>query len=888
MSISTNINEYKLENGLLILLKENHNSSTISFNVVYRVGSKYECPGLTGISHLIEHMMFKSTKNHPLGQFDRLITLCGADGNAYTWLDETVYYELIDKDKIDVALELEADRMQNLLLNEEEHAYEMTVVKNELEQREDSPHVLLLETMINFAFQVHPYSIPTIGRVEDVVGITTEDLRKYYKKYYHPDGAFIVAVGGFNSEELLEKIKKYFGGIPKGNISLPIIPREPPQLGQRRFVIKKSGNTDYIVMGFHIPEGENEDSYPLTTLSQILGIGKTSRLYKALVETGMASYVFASASPFNHADPFLFIIGAGVNNGVAPEEVEKRIFAEIEMIQKNGITEEELRRAIKQAKVSFIYDKDSVNSEAQTIITFELASSYRDIERYLPSLELVSLSDIKRVANSYLTPEKATIGYFIGLRGSGNNSNKDIANIPQPLNLSEKVNFLQVAPSRLSSSKSDKGVSFTLEKVNSTTIASYENGLKVLVLESHQNETVAISGYVLAGAIFNEPEKRGLARLTGDMLIRGTSQMGSDEIAQLLEDNGMELIFSGGREHTSISAKCITEDLSTLLGLLFETLRFPSFEEEELSKAKLIIDNEITRLEDSTFERALFSARDELLGTDNPYAGMLTGTHESLASITREELVEFHSTYFKPSSTTITIVGDVNAESVIREISMLIHNWQTDSGQDVDFSAYYLASEKLCIQSEKFIRIDMPDKSNVSLVFVKKGLNRCSSDFYSAMVANFIFGGDFMSRLNERLRVKEGLTYGSLSFFQPGRGAGPWVISVQVNPESIDKAIEIVKEEWHRFFADGVTEDELYKAKSYFTGNFSVRLDTIYAISSLLADIEYFSLGYDYMARYKDIISSLTLADVNEAIKRRFNPERWVLAIAGSLSEVQP
>ncbi len=258
---SGNIVEQRLDNGLLILLQENHIAPVVSFNIAYRVGSKHEQPGVTGVSHLLEHEMFKGTRDYPPGEFDRLLTFAGADNNAFTWMDQTVYYEIVATDKIELVLKLEADRMRNLLFDPAEHAEEMKVVLNELEQREDSPDSLLLEQVQSTAFAAHPYSTPSSGWLDDVRHLRLEDVRGYYDSYYHPDNAFIVAVGDFASAEMTATIAKYFAGLPPGNVVLPRLPQEPPQLGQRRLAVRRAGNSDYLLIGWKIPESTSFSSH---------------------------------------------------------------------------------------------------------------------------------------------------------------------------------------------------------------------------------------------------------------------------------------------------------------------------------------------------------------------------------------------------------------------------------------------------------------------------------------------------------------------------------------------------------------------------------------------------------------------------------------------------
>jgi zinc protease len=411
------VSEFTLDNGMKVILKENHNAPVINLNVAYRVGSKYERPGITGISHLLEHIMFKTTTKHPLGHFDQVLQQVGADNNANTWLDRTIYWETIASSEVDKALELEAERMRELAFIPEDHTLEMPVVRNELEQRNDSPETLLYEELLSFAFKSHPYQIPTIGWVDDVEGITTQDIKEFYDRWYHPDNAIFLAVGDFDTQEMLAKVKKYFGPIPKGNIVYPRLPVEGEQRGERRFELKRAGQVDYVMMGWHVPESEHPDSYALVVLGQVLGGGRTSRLYRALVDGGTAADIWAGSEAFDYADPFMFFAGATMNPGVPPAQAEEQIYAQIEAVKTGGVTDEELARAKKQSRASFVFARDSIVSEASNLLDFELYSGgWRNLYKYLPGIEAVTAADVQRVAQTYLTQDNRTVGYYLGQR----------------------------------------------------------------------------------------------------------------------------------------------------------------------------------------------------------------------------------------------------------------------------------------------------------------------------------------------------------------------------------------------------------------------------------------------------------------------------------------
>ena len=907
------IQEYRLRNGLKVLLKENHTAPVICVCVIYRVGSKYEYPGSTGISHLLEHMMFKSSKNHPLGEFDRLLTIAGADHNAYTWMDETVYYEVIDKAKVEVALELEADRMRNLMLTEEELQTEIAVVKNELEQKEDSPPTLLFETLVSLAFQVHPYSHPTIGWIRDLVNLKVSSMKAFYDTWYQPANAFLVLVGDFAPEEILRIVEKHFGGIPTIDVRAPQLPEEPGWLGSQRVTIQKSGTSDYFLIGFLVPNSAHPDSYPLIVLSQVLGSGRTSRLYKSLVESGMANFVFASGGSFERAEPFLFLIGAGVNSGVSLEAVEEKVLQELELIKSEGITEAELNRAKKQAKVSFVYDRDSVQSEASTIVAFELLGSYTMIDRFLPSLEKVTVEDVSNVCRKYLVCENSITGYFVGIR-DGNSATPHLS-VQEPLpieqitsqeekkakaSISEDYKDSNVAsPDKLEirtsttvssrfrtkdfhSSLSRISKDLKVEKFGHLTVAHCPNGLKVFTKECHVNSTVAYSLRLCAGAVFTPIEKKGMARLVAESLMRGTQKHSFEDINRILEDNGMELAFSTGYESISCTGRSLSEDFSKFISLVAEVLQKPSFPEAEVEKAKIIIDNEITRSEDDTFDTAYLTAKDLLLGPENPYSGRVSGTHASLWQISRQDMLDFHSKYFVPNNSFLSIVGDIDTEEVLRKLFAVFSEWSGEVNLS-ELKEVYSSSFVSSRASNQVVTVPMADKSNASIVFVKPGMSRLNKKYYSASLANYVFGGDILSRLNTRLRVNEGLTYGAFSFLQPAIGASPWVISAETSPADVQRTLEIVLEEWKKFYEMGITEEELFRAKSFLTGNFPVRLDNVCAIAQAFVDIAYFDLGYDYLDKYPSIIEGLDLVEVNETIREFYAPEGWVCVIAGSV-----
>jgi zinc protease len=870
-----------LPNGLRLLMEENHSAPVISVNVCYRVGSKYERPGITGVSHILEHEMFKSTRNHPLGDFDRILTSAGADNNAYTWLDRTVYYETIAADKVDIALELEADRMRNMLFVQQEHADELIVVRNELEQSNDSPMSMLYDMMQATAFVAHPYGTPTIGWLDDVEHMTADDVRAYYDAYYQPDDALIVAVGDFNPDEMYAKVERWFGAIPASGVKLPRLTAEPPQQGQRRINIRRAGNADYLLIGWHTPNGGDPDAYALDVLSAILGGGRTSRLSQRLMEPGKAAYASASSGCFIFNDPSLFTVQAALNEGTSPEEAEKEVLEEIARIAVDGVTGRELARAKKQARASFIYRKDSVEDEADLLVTFDLASSYLNIDKYVPGIDAVTAEDVVRVVQKYLTADNSTVAYYLGIRGEGGVSDSDDDSD------SDAAPSFKAAPkyrSGMQGSSSVPAVTPSTSPAGAVTVRQLQNGMQLIIKESHYNPTVSIAGRITFGSVNDLPGKEGLASMTASLLSEGTELHDKLEIAGLLEDNGMGLMYGAGRELSSFSGKCLAEDFPKLVELLAEELRKPAFPAEQVEIVRVQTLNSIQRSEDDTFERAIKLARESLYGAGNPYSRDTLGKKESVSKLTREDVVSFYKENVCPNRIILVVAGDVNADDVVQQVSELFGDWPAGAAQDEKVYEQSLSTQPLNGREET---IEMQDRSNATVLFMRKGIRRNAEDYYATMVADHIFGGDFTGRLNGTLRVQEGLTYGSFSMLSSGIGRGPWTIYVQVNPENALKAKDMALKIWREMYEGGATPEEMGRAKSYLTGNFAVRLGTVSAIANLMADMAYYKLGMDYIDRYPQIINSLTLEEVNAAFRNNLATDDYIEVSAGSLPQAE-
>jgi zinc protease len=413
-SHATEVQEFALDNGLKVLLLEDHKSPVVTFQVWYRVGSRNEKDGKSGLSHFLEHMMFKGTKTVQPEEYSRIIAKNGGRSNAFTTSDVTVYYATMSRDKIGIEIELEADRMVNALLGETYFEPEKKVIQEERRLRtEDKPVSALGEVAGAVAYMVHPYRRPVIGWMEDIQNLTRQDLVDHYKLYYAPNNAFIVMTGDFSAAEMLPKIKAAFGNIPRGSEPPKVRAEELPQKGERRVILKKEAELPFALMYYHTPNLKSPDNYALDVLSVVLAGGRSSRLYHDLVyQKRLARSVGADYNGLS-IDPSVFSVTAQLMPGKDPAEIERGIDNLLEPLKSDLISDRELQKAKNQIESAFVYGQDSIFGQAMRVGYYEAVGDWRLMDGYLDGIRKVTRQDIQRVAQEYLDRDRRTVGVLI-------------------------------------------------------------------------------------------------------------------------------------------------------------------------------------------------------------------------------------------------------------------------------------------------------------------------------------------------------------------------------------------------------------------------------------------------------------------------------------------
>ena len=869
------VSEYRLKsNGLKVLLVENHSAPVVTSMIVYRVGSRNEGVGYTGSTHFLEHMMFKGTKDRNPADgrgIDDILKPLGALYNATTSYDRTNYYEVVGSEHLETVLAIEADRMRNLVLTKSDRDAEMSVVRNEFERGENDPSDVMYKELMAMAFREHPYHHSVIGWRSDVEGVPMERMKQFYDTFYWPNNATLIIAGDFQPVSAAELVVKLFGAIPSSPHVIPeVYTTEPAQEGERVFTIRRPGNDmPQVWIGFHVPEAAHADTYPLAVAAALLGSSskRASRLYKALVETGLAANCWAS--PGENRSPGLFMLGATCNPGVEPKAVEAAILAELKALSTRTAVARELNR-IKAAnrKATILQHDDSVKF-AELLCNGESVADWQWAMGYDDHFDAVTAADIKRVAGKYFGATNSTTGFFMpepeAAEGAGDSAGESDATVGG-------------AGSSVDVSVSGGEKPF-IERVKRIVLP---NGLTVLALAVPNSGTISLAGSMRAGSYFGSHEKSLVPELTAYMLTKGSTEASKADLAEQLEAMGTGLGFSTSPFSVDFKATVVKDDAAAYLTLVGNVLRAPLFEQGELAKSLKEFDAFVRNGSSDTERLAGIRLSQALYGKDVVYhdkdaAALLV----ELAVINRDDLVAYHAGHYSPKGMILTIVGDIDLDNVLELLPAALTEWQ---GADVKSVTIAPVAAPAAAQ-----RIDVPvaGKASVNiLIGLPADLKRTDAGFAAAKIASAALGLDTLSsRLGLVVREKNGLTYGiTCGFENVTAGFAPWKIELSVNPENVEKALALVRTVVDEYRASGITEKELADEKGRAYGSFVVSLRSSLGLAVALSQFEFNGLGVAGLDGIKAQYDSVTKEEVDAAIRKYFDLDHAVTVVAGSIA----
>ncbi|BAZ28577.1 peptidase M16 domain-containing protein [Cylindrospermum sp. NIES-4074] len=874
-TVTETVRKTVLENGLTVLTKEVHNAPVVTVQVWYKVGSRNEEPGVNGIAHQLEHMMFKGTKDRPI-QFGRLFSALGSDSNAFTSYDQTAYYGTVEREKLKALLVLEADRMQNSLIDVEQLASEKRVVISELQGYENSPEYRLNRAVMRSLFPHHAYGLPVGGTKADVEKFEVEQVRQYYRKFYNPDNAVLVIVGDFSTAKTLVTVNEIFGKIPKQKGGVGSVGRGEkevfkPSASSSPIVLREAGAGKMLQVVYPLPDVNQPDVPALDVMDYILTAGLNSRLYQVLVESGLANEVTASVASLREFGWYEMLVTAAPRQDLT--KIDSVLRSAIANLAANGVAKEELERAKTQLAASVILGNRDITSQGMQLGNDETtAGDYHYTDRYLMAIRQVKAEDVVAVVNKYLQPEARAVGFFEPTQ----KQIKAVAGKPQLTQTTEDFSpGVPVVPSE---------VMQYLPPVNSPTDTitqaipqefTFTNGLRVLLLPDKSTPTVTLSGYIKAGAEFDTETQAGLAALVADNLMNGTKTKDILTIAKGLEERGATLEFEAYREGVHIEGDSLAEDLPILLETLADVVQnstFPSKElklhrQQALTDLKLELDDpgEVAR---RIFIQSIYPKKHPLHSFP---------TEESIGKIKREDAIAFKEKHYRPDTMVLALVGDFDPEQVRSLLKAKFGNWQV-IGQPPKLK-YPTVSIP-----DKVVRVNpvLPGKAQAVTYMGYPGINRQDPRFYAAVVLNQILGGDTLaSRLGEEVRDRQGLTYGIYSSFQAGRNGGMFVIEMQTSPEDTNQAIASTQQLLKQLQQQGVTESEVETAKRTLASNYNVSLANPEELTDIILMNEVYGLDKIELHSFTQKIHKVTLSQVNQAARELLHPDKIVVVVAG-------
>ena len=862
---SGGIKEYTMtSNGLRVLLKQDNTAPVATFMVTYEVGSRNEAIGYTGSTHLLEHLMFKGSRkfNTKKGNsvFQTLQSL-GARMNATTWLDRTNYFAVLPSEHLETLIEIEADRMRNAYIKEEDRQSEMTVVRNEFERGQNSPSGVLDENIWATAYQAHPYHHSTIGWKEDIENVSIERLREFYDTFYWPNNATAIAIGDFTEKEALSMIKKHFGKIRKSTKPIPeVYTAEPKQEGIRTITLKRAGQQGIVGVAHKTPAATHPDAPAFMVLSSILSSGKNSRFYKNITDKGLTTSVYIWDSLFR--DPGLFTVYANLSPDVDHKTVEKAVVDEYEKIKKDGVSDEEVKNAQTQLIASMKFRQDGSYAIASGLNEAIASGDWTLYTTYGEKIGTVTKEDVQRIVKEYFKEDLSTIGYFIPLGAGG--QNKKLATSAKDL---EKMKL--------------KHYSEEEELLSSKVVDSEPvEGIRLLTLKRGSG-VVTLTGSMLGGDIYASGNAR-TADMVAAMLDQGTTNMTKFEISAKLESAGARLGFFNGQARVGFSGKFLSEDTKMVFDLLADQLKNPLFAEEDLNKVKKRQVANYKRSKESTRGNATNNMLKAFYGTGHQNSPTDPDKAiEEIKKITPKNLKDFHLKNYGAGTMVIVAVGDVDHNSLESLIKEGFGGWKKSPLKEKkETGTANKASDK--------VYVTMQDKTSTDfLVGTALGIDRYHPDYLPLYVATHTLGGNFSARLMQTVRVKEGLTYGinsSMRGFGNGND-GYWMVGGTFSPKLLSKGESSTLREIKKWAEEGITQKELDITKSTLTGGFQVGFDSTGGLAGGILDAIIVHGDLTYLDSYPERIKAITLDEANTAISKYIFFDDLYQVAAGTIDE---
>lgn len=867
--LSCGVTKYSLPNGLTVLIKESHAVPVVAIQTYVKAGYFNEADRLAGISHLIEHMFFKGTRKRGVGEMARQTKSLGGYLNASTIYDHTLYYTVLPAANFTKGLEIQSDALINSVFDPDELKKETEVVIQEAKRKWDTPGAVVREKLFELAFDEHRIRRWRIGTESGLRALTRADFLTFYNNLYRPQNIILVVVGDVETAQAQSAIEKYYQHFEQGTLRKETSPAEKPQTEFRYNCLHGDILQSYLTIGFHVPGILHEDSYALEMLAFILGRGKSSRLFQNVKEkTHLVNTV--SASNYTLSDLGVFMIDVNCQTEKL-RDAEEAIFQEMEKIRQRPVESFELTRAHNLIEAIYVSTIETVAGQANVLADFEALGDYRMVEEFFSKLTTVTVEDIYRVANEYLTLTNCSLLEYVPAD----------CNMPaaQSTELAERFEkYLSSQPGQSQSTQSAPppfqnqfeivALKPAREEISKQVLAG---GATLIVKPASYLPLASIGVFAKGGRLHETAENAGLTALSLRTALKGTTRRTAAELALEMENLGSQIRFSNRADYAGYAMNILSKNFEAGCEVLFDVITAPLFSVEETNKEK---DNQlalISREKDDMFQQPLklFNA---VLFPNHPYGLPNSGTEKSVINASDGAARSWHSRLFSQKNLLVVVVGDVEEKQVKALVEARL-------GAASSESRFEKASDlEINFPTAKAERVEVRDKQQTALILGFPGPAYSEPEFYALTVLQNILSG-LGNRLFEELRGKQSLAYMVSAYLVSRLQGGSFLSYIATSPEKEETAKNGLLREFEKLTRERVTKEELQRAICYIVGAFQISMETFYEQMQKIANYEILEKGPEELQAFPDKIKTVTAENILQAAQKYFNLDRYALGV---------
>jgi len=881
--------KYTLENGLQVILHKDKSDPIVAVAVLYHVGSNREVKGRTGFAHLFEHIMFQESQHIPQDQFFKKIQNAGGTLNGGTWNDGTIYFQVVPNNSLEMVLWMESDRMGFLLSTVTQEAFmnQQSVVQNEKRQRVDNEPYGHTSYVINKLLypEDHPYNWQTIGEMEDLRNATLADVHEFFKKWYGPNNATLVIAGDFDNEQTKNLVEKYFGEIQRREEVKPLDPMLV-QIGKTRKAYHEDNfaKSPELNIVFPTPQQFIKDDYALKFFGELFAQSKKSPLYKVVVEEKkLAPSVSAYQNSQEIAGEFTITIRAFPDKSL--DEVEQAVMEAFKRFDNEGFTEKDLSRVKAKIETQFYNQISSVLGKSFQLASYNTFTGSPDfITTDLQNLLSVTKEDIMDAYDKYIKGKPYVATSFVPK-----------GNVQLVAANSEKYPIVEEKLEEQSKVSSSAGMEeIKVDKIESAFDRSLEppagpdpllnlpaiwkdelsNGLRIYGIEQNELPLINFSVTIRGGLLLDDINKVGIANLMSDVMMEGTKNKTPIELEEAIDELGANINMYTTKESIVIDANCLSSKFYEVYSLVEEILFEPRWDEKEFERIKRETIERINRskadpsaVASNVFDRLIY-------GDQNIFSKSLSGTEETVNSITIDDLKKFYSSYFVPNLSAITIVGDISDDKAVSTFQSLELKWKK---KEVEMKEFPLPQKE---QKAEIYFVDFPDAKQSVIRIGNLSMKYNDTDYYPATVMNYKLGGSFSGNVNLILREEKGYTYGARTSFNGSLYPGYFVATSSVSSSATLESVQIFIDEMKKYHG-GIPDSDLEFTKNSLVRSNARAFETLSALRGMLNNIATYNLSFDYVKQREDIVRNFTQDELKALAQKYIQPERMTYLIIG-------